>query len=110
METIFEVIVQLTVEDKDGDLKARPLSTQIAMNAQSNLDRTAYVNPDGTPTEAGGKVITEVLLRGLIGHIHAMKEIGVRNDVEHVRYIIDKIEDGFAQVTQVSIDKLTPLP
>jgi len=109
MQAIFEVIVQLTVTDDKGDDKTRPVSTQIALNAQSNLDRSAYVNPDGTPTEAGGKVITETLLKGIVGHIHAMKEIGIRDDVEHVRYIIDKIEDGFAQVTEVSIDKLTPL-
>jgi hypothetical protein len=108
MKFQIETFVSVTAEHIEGNT-SRHISTDFTLGVSSNLDESMYVDSQGMPTKEGSKAITQTLLQGLIGNIHYAHKLGYKNDAEHLREIIKRLEDGFVQITEVSKGKFTEL-
>lgn len=98
MEFTFQAQVQLTLEAKPGDLTSKHISTDFNLDIIGNLDHKAYIGSNNLPTKEGSRVLSTVLIHGLIGNIHYANDNKFRDSAEHLRYIIAELEKGFATV------------
>lgn len=105
MKFSFEAKVVLTLEHAPGMPKSKHVSTNFNLEVDPVLDRTQYLNNEDLPTKDGSKVLSNVLVQGLIGNIHFAHEQGFRDSAEHLRWIIEELTRGFATVANV--DKST---
>lgn len=101
MEFSFEAKVVLTLEHKKGSSKSNHVSTDFNLSISKELDEKQYLDPEGLPTEAGSKVLSNVLVQGLVGNIHLAHEKGFRDSAEHLRWIISELERGFVTVSKI---------
>lgn len=92
----FEAICKLKLEHHKEMKTSRHVETKYFLNISDNLSRSHYLDKDDLLTAAGTEALTQVFIAGLVGNIHHAHKAGFRNDVEHVRYIISKISEGFA--------------
>ena len=98
MEFSFKAEVVLTLEHSQNDLTSKHVATDFNLEVSKNMDAKSYLDSDGLPTKDGAKVLTTVLIQGLIGNIHNCHEKGFRDSAEHLRYIISELERGFVAV------------
>jgi len=101
MEFSFEAKVVLTLEYKKGMATSKHVATDLNLEVIGELDKTQYLDKEDLPTEAGSKVLSNVLVQGLVGNIHLAHEKGFRDSAEHLRWIISELERGFVEVTNV---------
>jgi len=101
MEFSFEVRVILRLEHKEGMEGAKHVSTDFNLIVSRELDEKQYLDKEGLPTEAGSVALSNVLVQGLIGNIHAAHEKGFKDSAEHLRFIISELERGFVAVANV---------
>lgn len=99
MEFNFEARVSVTIEHHKGDKGSNVKTADFNLNVPTNVDEDMYLDKHGLPTKDGSKILTLALVQGLIGNIHYSKEMGFRDDSEHLRWIIAHLERGFATVT-----------
>jgi hypothetical protein len=102
MEFQFEAKVVVTAEHKPGMTTSKHVATDFNLDVMGPLDRKAYLDKEDLPTAAGSKVLSNVLVQGLIGNIHMAHEKGFRDSAEHLRWIISELERGFVTVAEVS--------
>ncbi len=96
------------LEHKPGEKSSTHLTTDFNLDVSENVDRSTFLDKDEMPTAAGSKAITQCFVQGLIGNIHYAHQKGMRNDAEHLRYIISELERGFvtnANVYESHFDK-----
>lgn len=101
MTYTLEARVVLEMEQTQGEKTSRHLETKINVDVSSNLDRKQYLDKDDLPTAQGSKVLTGVLIQGLVANIHQAHQNGYRDSAEHLRYIISELERGFVAVANV---------
>lgn len=101
MEFSFEAKVVLTLEHKKGMATSKHVATDFNLEVIGELDRKQYLDKEDLPTEAGSKVLSNVLVQGLVGNIHMAHEKGFRDSAEHLRWIISELERGFIEVVEV---------
>jgi hypothetical protein len=101
MEFSFEVRVILRLEHKEGMEGSKHVSTDFNLIVSRELDEKQYLDKEGLPTEAGSVALSNVLVQGLIGNIHAAHEKGFKDSAEHLRFIISELERGFVAVANV---------
>jgi hypothetical protein len=101
MEFSFEAKVVLTLEHKKGAETSKHVSTDFNLKVIGPLQRNQYLDAEDLPTEAGSKVLSNVLVQGLVGNIHMAHEKGFRDSAEHLRWIISELERGFVTVANV---------
>jgi hypothetical protein len=99
MKFSFEAKVVLTLEHKKGMETSKHVATDFNLEVVGELDRKQYLDKEDLPTEAGSKVLSNVLVQGLVGNIHMAHEKGFRNSSEHLRWIISELERGFVAIT-----------
>jgi len=101
MEFSFEAKVVLTLEHKKGSSKSNHVATDFNLRVSKELDPKQYLDSEDLPTQAGSKVLSNVLIQGLVGNIHLAHEKGFRDSAEHLRWIISELERGFVTVANV---------
>ncbi len=101
MEFSFEAKVVLTLEHKKEMTTSKHIATDFNLEVSDNLERNQYLDKEDLPTEAGSKVLSNVLVQGLVGNIHLAHERGFRDSAEHLRWIISELERGFITVANV---------
>lgn len=97
MEVSFEVVSRLYLDAKPGKTRGKHLRTEVSLSMSNNVDHELYTDGDGYPNSSGSEAITGVLVQALILNIHKSHKEGFRNDVEHLRFIIDELGRGFAE-------------
>jgi hypothetical protein len=102
MEFGFEAKVVLNLEHKKGMKTSKHITTDFNLDVIGDLDKNQYLDKEDLPTEAGSKVLSNVLVQGLIGNIHLAHEKGFRDSAEHLRWIISELERGFISVANVN--------
>jgi hypothetical protein len=95
------VLVELTAESSKDGKSSKHVKTEFNIYIDKNLDKPAYLDPTGLPTKDGAHTATVILVQGLIGNIHFSHEKGFRDSADHLRYIIQELERGFASVATV---------
>ena len=105
MEFSFEAKVVLTLEHKKGTSTSKHVATDFNLEVNGILDKRHYLDKEDMPTEAGSKVLSNVLVQGLIGNIHMAHEKDFRDSAEHLRWIISELERGFITVANVKQSK-----
>lgn len=98
MEISLEAKVVLTVEHKQGSPRAKHVATSFNLIVPSNLDRSMYIDNQGTVTSIGSQALTNILTQGLIANLHLGHEKNWRDSAEHLRFIISELERGFVEV------------
>jgi hypothetical protein len=98
MEFSFEAKVVLTLEHKKGMATSKHVATDFNLEVVGELDRKQYLDKEDLPTEAGSKVLSNVLVQGLVGNIHMAHEKGFRDSAEHLRWVISELERGFIAI------------
>jgi len=101
MEFSFEAKVVLTLEHKKGMATSKHVATDFNLEVNGILDKRQYIDKEDLPTQDGSKVLSNVLVQGLIGNIHLAHEKGFRDSAEHLRWIISELERGFVAVANV---------
>lgn len=101
MEFSFEAKVVLTLEHKKEMTTSKHVATDFNLEVSDNLVRNQYLDKEDLPTEAGSKILSNVLVQGLVGNIHLAHEKGFRDSAEHLRWIISELERGFITVANV---------
>ena len=101
MKYSFEAKVVLTLEHEQGMTTSKHVSTDFNLKVNGILDKRQYIDKENLPTEAGSKVLSNVLIQGLVGNIHMAHEKGFRDSAEHLRWIISELERGFVTVANV---------
>lgn len=101
MEFSFEAKVVLTLEHKKGMATSKHVATDFNLKVIGELDKKQYLDKEHLLTQAGSKVLSNVLIQGLVGNIHLAHEKGFRDSAEHLRWIISELERGFIEVANV---------
>lgn len=102
MRFSFESTVIVTMDNTKGSNISSHVSTDFNISVSPNLNKRAYIGPDELPTQEGSKVLTTVLVQGLIGNIHHSHQNGYRDSAQHLRDIIEQLEQGFIAVGYIS--------
>lgn len=99
----FQAVVQLTLGYNDNK-SSKLVNCKLGFEGSDNLRIEEYISDEGKMTEIGGEAMTNTLVQGLSAHIHQLHKTGVRNDAEHLRYVIKELEEGFMRHVDVSTD------
>lgn len=103
MKFSFEGKVVLTLEHKKGWDSPTHVATNFNLYIDEKLDRDLYFDEEGYPNRDGLDVLSNVLVQGVLGNIHAAHQNGLRDSAEHLRWVISELERGF--VAQVNVIK-----
>lgn len=101
MEFHFTAISQIELEHIPGNNNSRHIATNIKIIPSDNLDKEKYVK-NNEPTIEGSRVLTEALTQGLIANIHTSHQLGYIDSAEHLRHIINQLENGFIRIAEIS--------
>lgn len=109
IKAVFNVSVNLKLEYKKGAQSSKHRGTEFVLDMTDNLNRDLYIDNEGLPNQEGSKVISNVLIQGLVANIHMAHEQGFRDSAEHLRWIISELERGFVTVAESRIGTFTHL-
>lgn len=98
---IFKSKCEIELELNNKTNKSKLLATRFNLECSDNLELSNYVDKEGFVTKYGSKVLSNVLIQALVGNIHMSHQKGIRNDAEHLRWIISELERGFIQNMEV---------
>lgn len=98
IETVVVLHMEKHKEDKLPHLKAVDLN----IFPSKPLDQKMYHTAAGVPNESGGKAITAGLVHGLIANVKHCHAEGYRNEVEHIKSIIEQLSVAFATNADIS--------
>ena len=93
--------VTLTLLPKPKENRSTHLATDFNLVVPPNVDEKQYLDSDGIVNKIGSHVVTQCFVQGLIANIHMAHGQGFRNDAEHLRYIIQELENGFVRLADV---------
>lgn len=105
MEAQFTAISRITLRPNSDGQSSKLVQTDILLEVGDNLERKIYLDKDQLPTKQGVKPMTQALVQGLIGNIHMAHQKGWWDSAEHLRYVIAALEQGFAEVADISVNK-----
>lgn len=89
----------------DSVLQAhRFTGAHIGLEVSDNIDKTYYYDKPKLFNKKGSKVFTEAAIEGLVANIHTAHQKGWRDSAEHLRFIIERLTEGFAVVSDVKED------
>lgn len=108
MEHKFETSLIMTVNHNEITKEALVSSLDVALNCSNQLDESYYIT-NGMPNNAGVRVLTDMMIRGLIGNIHFAHTREYWNSAEQLRYIINELEDGFIKNMQMTEDGIAEI-
>lgn len=103
MEITFEVRAALNLDHNEITNDTTQLSTQFNLKVDNKLNKSKYLDENNLPNKEGSIAVTSVLVHALVGNIHMAHEKGYRDSAEHLRFIIEELEKGFASVAEVQI-------
>jgi hypothetical protein len=101
MEFTFEAYVRLTMAHKEGQERSDHVATEFLLEPRYPLNRNVYLDKDDLPNQEGSKVLSNVLIQGLVGNIHLAHNNEWRDSAEHLRWIISELEKGFVAIANV---------
>lgn len=101
MEFTFEALVRLTMDHQEGQERSTHVATEFLLDPLKPINRDSYLDEDDLPNKDGSRVLSNVLVQGLIGNIHMAHDNGFRDSAEHLRWIIAELEKGFVAVGNV---------
>jgi hypothetical protein len=93
MEFSMTAKVVLTLDHTPGEKTSKHVSTDFNLEVSDPLDPKMYLE-NGIPNAEGTRSITNLLIQGLIGNIHAGDKMGYRDSASHLRYVIGELERG----------------
>jgi hypothetical protein len=102
MELEFEAKVVLRLEHKKEYKMPKHIATDINLLVGQALDKKMYLDAKELPNKDGSKVLSNVLIQGLVANVHASHQKGFRDSAEHLRWIISELEQGFIRITNVT--------
>jgi len=96
----FTGIAKMTIE-QDTAVSSKHIATDFRLEVSNNQNEKMFIE-NGLPNQAGIKPLTLTFVQGLVGSIHFAHEKGWWDSAEHIRYIIEKLTEGFAAVANTS--------
>ena len=96
----FTGIAKMTIE-QDTEVSSKHIATDFRLEVSNNQNEKMFIE-NGLPNQAGIKPLTLTFIQGLVGSIHFAHEKGWWDSAEHIRYIIEKLTEGFAAVANTS--------
>ena len=105
MEFGFIVEAKLVLNHEKGWTTSKHVRTDFILSPSPNLDKKMYFKGDPKEhnlTKEGAKVASNVLVSALAANIHQAHQNGDWDSAEHMRYVIQKLEEQFANVANVS--------
>lgn len=103
MEFYFTVKARMSLSNTKGSGVSKLNSVDLGLEMSPNLQYDKYVS-NGELTEEGSKVVTTTLCSALIAQIKNAHHYGLRDDAEHLRFVISELERGF--VAQADVEKI----
>lgn len=103
----FTATAKLLVEHNSIVNKTIPIETKIHLEPSEGLIADAYLSEESIVTAAGCKVLINAFCQGLIGTLHIAHENGFLDSAQTLRYILDTITNGFAEVPSLEKSTLT---
>ncbi len=99
----FRTVVDLTVDTGNSKDTQKPMldNAKYRLEISDNLDPDLYYDAEHL-TMDGVKATSNCLIMGLVSNIHYAHKRGIRNDAEHIRWIIAELERGLA--TNFTVD------
>lgn len=91
----FAVASRVTAEANFKTGKSRMISCDVKLFAEPSIE-SSWRDKNGELNKEGLKAQTQGLIQGLIANIHYAHQMGLWDSAEHLRYIIDNLERGFA--------------
>ncbi len=92
--------VEVTVDFHKASLDEK-LKTFSTLLSGLNVDMSTFYNPAGELTEAGVKLITELLVNGLNINIQGAHQRGIVDSAKHLRAIVQRLEELFVGLSEV---------
>lgn len=85
----IEVITQVLLKLND---QQEPVIGEVIVKLllPSTIDKSMYFD-DYQPNERGVDAITETLINGLVANIHGAHKSGIKNNADHLQYIVTKL-------------------
>ena len=104
MKYQFVVAAKVTAEANFETGSSRMVSCDVQLFADDQIEMPWKDN--GLVNQAGMKVQTQGLIQGLVANIHWAHQMGYWDSAEHLRYVIEYLEKGFAQAnTEATVGK-----
>lgn len=105
MEFEVTAVAAAKFQHEKGQKTSSVMEVVSQLKLEKKLDRSFYFGKDELPNQMGAKAMTSVLISGIVSNIKFAHERGYLNEVDHVKYVIEKISEGFATIGEISIDK-----
>lgn len=106
MKVEFVAFTRLTLDFHPGNQASKHDGCGISLQCSPNVDASRYMMDNGILKEDGSRVVTNVLVQGLIANIHLAHTEGWKDSAEHLRFIIAELERGFVQPPIITTEKL----
>ncbi len=107
MKNKFYEVVVFAELDKDN-IQALPTSSGFTFKIPKMLDQDAFFQKGGTPTEMSAVFISKMLVEALSANIHVAHQTGQIDSAEHLRSVMERLEDLFVLNCEVDISDETP--
>lgn len=98
MEKKIKPSVQVTVTLGAENGKTKIYQIDTFFDIDPAMDAKMYASKDGVPTALGYDLISQILLEGLVGNIHAAHNSGDMDSAAHLRTVISRMERAFVRV------------
>lgn len=103
----FTAWCTITLEAEPGAKKSSFVSSDFNLLPGENINKDAYLNKKGlVATPAGVQAVTQCFVQGLIANIHMAHQKELRNDAEHLRYIISELEKGLIRLSEITEENI----
>lgn len=96
MQYSFGVGTMIVAEADFKKGTSKLISCDVQLFADDDKTEAAWRGADGVVNKDGLKAQTQGLIQGLIANIHFAHQREYWDSVEHLRYIIENLEKGFA--------------
>lgn len=95
-EYTFAVAAKVTAEANTKTGQSRMINCDVQLFADPEIEAGWRRKKDQVVNEAGLKAQTQGLVQGLVANIHWGHQMGYWDSAEHLRYVIEHLERGFA--------------
>src|SRR5438270_783231 len=99
MSTISITGISKVIMEYEQGKRPHLKETNIALELSPNLEKSEYLNPDGTHHKGGMKAVTQAFIQGLIGNVKIADQRGWWKEGAHMQYIIDELQRAFVHTS-----------
>ena len=99
----FQVSIAMIVEPDPKIQKSKVIESFCSLELSNNLDKSKYLNPDGSTTEIGAKVVQDVLIEGLLGNILSCEKLNYSSKEESMQRIIKELQTRIRHSRDIQI-------